>query len=245
MSKFEGMVKQVIDSNFYRWMVAYFIALTCVLLYPYVFESPVLIAKNDARWITGNNGVQFPGVGVIRSVSSTKEFGTALLHGKGITLEVWMQTSDIHQNGPARILSYSIDPWFRNFMLGQEGRKLVLRLRTTNTNLDGSNPELQVDNIFLPSEKSHIVISYDFDRTFVYKNGVLRLQILSPGGSFDNWDLSYPLLIGNENTGNRPWRGFVYSVAIYNRCISADETERNYRAGSAAGPTDGKERGRV
>jgi VanZ family protein len=29
-----------------------------------------------------------------------------------------------------------------------------------------------------------------------------------------NWNVNYPLLIGNERTGDRPWRGRVFSVAI-------------------------------
>jgi hypothetical protein len=245
MSNIAGSVKQVINSNLSRWMIAYFVALTGILLYPFGFESPVTIAGNDVHWIQRDNGVEFSGRGVIRSVSSTKEFGTSLMHGTGITVEVWMQTSDINQSGPARILSYSYDPWLRNFTLGQEERDLVLRLRTTKTNLDGSNPELRIGNFFLPNEKSHILISYDFVQTSIYKNGVLRLQVLSPGGDFDNWDISYPLLIGNENTGNRPWRGSVYLVACYNRCLSASEVERNYRAGSSIEPPNWKDSGRV
>jgi hypothetical protein len=216
-----------------------------ILLYPFLLESPVRVEKNNVKWIYGVNGVGFTEPGVIRSGSSAKEFGAALMHGKGITMEVWLQPSDIGQSGPSRILSYSFDPWLRNFTLGQEGRKLVLRLRTTKTNLDGSNPELHVDNILLPNEICQIMISYNFEQTYVYKNGVLKLQILSPGGNFDNWDLSYPLLIGNENTGNRPWRGSVYLVAFYNRCLAAEEIERNYKAGSSIKLPDGRESARV
>ena len=29
-----------------------------------------------------------------------------------------------------------------------------------------------------------------------------------------NWDASYPLVVGNERTGNRPWRGRVYTIEM-------------------------------
>ncbi|MCL5883931.1 MAG: VanZ family protein [Deltaproteobacteria bacterium] len=197
------------------------------------------------KWIHGGNGVDFTETGVIRSFPSTNGFGNVLMRGNGITIEVWVKPSDTIQGGPARILSYSFDPWLRNFTLGQEGSDLLLRLRTTKTNLDGSNPEFLVENIFAHNKMSHVVVSYDFKQLTVHQNGTLRLRSLSPGGNFDNWDLTYPLLIGNENTGNRPWRGFVYLVAFYNRCLSIEEIKRNYRAGSTIGPYGGRETERV
>lgn len=55
-----------------------------------------------------------------------------------------------------------------------------------------------------------------------------------------NWDDSFPLLIGNEQTGNRPWRGTVYRLQITNRAIAWKEIpEGSWENGlfaSIAGP---------
>lgn len=45
---------------------------------------------------------------------------------------------------------------------------------------------------------------------------------------FSNWE-TYPLLIGNEGTGDRPWRGTLREVAIYDRVVGSDEVPRSGR----------------
>jgi hypothetical protein len=45
---------------------------------------------------------------------------------------------------------------------------------------------------------------------------------------FSNWQ-DYPLLIGNEGTGDRPWRGVVRELAIYDRVLAGDEVTRSGR----------------
>ncbi|NJR74514.1 MAG: LamG domain-containing protein, partial [Scytonema sp. CRU_2_7] len=41
--------------------------------------------------------------------------------------------------------------------------------------------------------------------------------------NLSNWSLNYPLLIGNEPTGERPWKGYVSDVDIADRAISKNE----------------------
>ena len=41
--------------------------------------------------------------------------------------------------------------------------------------------------------------------------------------NFSNWDPHFPLLLGNERTGDRPWKGNVSEVYISNRAISEAE----------------------
>ncbi|MEA5502755.1 VanZ family protein [Halotia wernerae UHCC 0503] len=38
-----------------------------------------------------------------------------------------------------------------------------------------------------------------------------------------NWNFNYPLIIGNELTGDRPWKGYVSEIYIANRAISPNE----------------------
>ncbi len=41
-----------------------------------------------------------------------------------------------------------------------------------------------------------------------------------------NWDESFPLLVGNEQVGDRPWSGYVSSLAIADRAIAKKEVEQ-------------------
>ncbi len=44
--------------------------------------------------------------------------------------------------------------------------------------------------------------------------------------NLSNWNLNYPLIIGNERTGNRPWQGYVSEVYIANKAISPNEVNQ-------------------
>ncbi len=41
--------------------------------------------------------------------------------------------------------------------------------------------------------------------------------------SLSNWDLNYPLLIGNEKTGHRPWHGYISEFKIADKAIDGSK----------------------
>ncbi len=43
-----------------------------------------------------------------------------------------------------------------------------------------------------------------------------------------NWDMTYPFILGNELTGDRPWKGRIYELYIVNRAISEEEVEQAF-----------------
>lgn len=201
-----------------------------LLLWPFEFSWPFRVVPNAVAWLPGTGGVEFRGPGLIRSAGSARPLHDAMVAGAGWTLEIWATSSSIDQSGPARIVSYSLDTQLRNFTLGQDQDSLVLRLRTTHTNLDGK-PQLRVANVFHGPEPRHLVVSYDYSSERVYANGRLVAQASHRTGGFANWDPAYPLLLGNEGTGTRPWRGRLFLVALYGRALSSEEVGGNHRAG--------------
>jgi hypothetical protein len=52
---------------------------------------------------------------------------------------------------------------------------------------------------------------------------------------FANWDPDFTFQLGNEGTLDRPWRGNLYLVALYERALTDREVRMNHAAGSAAG----------
>lgn len=209
-------------------LILYAFILGGSLLWPFDFVS---IVRNDARWIENSKGIEFLKIGQAVSNASTQEFFDRLVKGRGLTLEVRLMTEDLSQSGPARILSYSIDPVLRNFTIGQSQDQLIIRLRTTETSLNGMNPHLVIDNVFNYKGLQHLVIIYDFLEQRVYVNGEQRARSKILKGSFSNWDPSCHLVIGNEVTGDRPWKGKIYYVAIYDRSLTKKEIRRNYLSG--------------
>ncbi len=207
------------------------------MFFPFDFGNPSSNASTVVRWLLDSHGIEISSSSAIRSLAPPQRFYDALVTGDGITIEIWLATEDIHQRGPARIVSYSYNKYLRNFTIGQEGKDLILRLRTTETDLNG-HPELDVKDVFIRNALQHITTTYDFYENKVYVNGKNRLNIKGYGGRFTNWDEDFNLIIGNELTGNRPWLGKIYKVAIYNRALSHQEVLQNYNAGSIVYPLD-------
>jgi len=209
--------------------IIYVFILGIFLLWPFDFDSHV---KNDARWIGNSNGIEFLNHGQAVSESSSREFFDRLVKGKGLTLELWLQTEDLTQSGPARILSYSINPVLRNFTVGQSRDKLVVKLRTTKTNLNGTDPQLVIADTFNSTSLQHIVIIYDFTEQRVYINGDQKARSNILKGNFSNWDRSCSLVVGNEATGDRPWKGKIYYAAVFDRALTEHEIRQYNLSGS-------------
>ena len=49
-----------------------------------------------------------------------------------------------------------------------------------------------------------------------------------------DWDSGFPLTVGNEHTGDRPWRGRVSRFAVLDRALSSGEVARGLRNGDAS-----------
>ena len=133
-----------------------------------------------------------------------------------LTVEAVFKSYDMHQRGPARILSYSSGTQERNFTLGQEGRKLIFRLRTTQTDLNGVDHEMELGEI-AAGRWHHVLVSYKDGELVCLLDGRETLKTDNLQGSFANWT-PQTLLFGDEVGGGRDWRGSVERIAIY-RCF--------------------------
>lgn len=153
-----------------------------------------------------------------------------------VTLEVWIQPSNITQDGPARILSLSSSKTERNATIGQglygqhAADLYVARLRTTTSSANGL-PAVVTPSGMATLELTHVVYTRRADgRATLYVNGQDR-GVLTINGEFANWDERMPLLLANELSEDRPWLGVFRLAAIYSRALSTAEVVHNYEAG--------------
>ena len=207
-------------------LILYAIFLSLILLWPFKFTFTG--KENHVKWSDASPGIDFIGEGQVISRPFSRPFYESLMKGKGFSLEVLISPANNQQGGPARIVSYSLNSNFRNFTLGQQGMDLIMRLRTKNTNLNGTEPMLVVEDVFTHAKPLHIVVSYNFEEQSVFVNGSIRTTSIIPGGDFKNWNPGYPLILGNEATGDRPWLGTIYYVAIYNYPVDARGVRSSY-----------------
>lgn len=192
-------------------------------------------AGGSVSWIAG--GLSVDAASVIRSAGAASKINSAVTASGEVTIEAWLRTTDLSQNGPARIVSLSQDPSNRNITLGQGvynngGDRVEVRTRTTATSNNGT-PAIASDRGSLGTALTHVLYSMDatgFGRLWV--DGVL-VETGAIGGTLSNWNGAYPLVLANEVTGNRPWLGELHLVAFYDRALGDAEVTQNFASGAS------------
>jgi hypothetical protein len=185
--------------------------------------------NNRVLWIKDVNAIEFIESSMVISDGNADKLFNNLKDRNEISVEAWVSPANLAQTGPARIVSISGDTLQRDFTLGQIGEDLAIRLRTTKTEQNGI-PELDTQKHVLTQQPTHIITTYDGNTKKLYINGQLHSESQQLNGDFSNWT-NYPLILGNELTGDRTWIGKIYLVAIYNRSLTPDEIFRNYQSG--------------
>ena len=180
------------------------------------------------RFQAGRMGLDLPVV--IASDGPATRLTQALRQAQQFALEVWITPAEGEQTGQARIVSLSLDRSKRSFSLVQEKGRYELRLRTSTTS-DNGTPATPTPDGTAMHRQAHLVATRTPD-------GVVRLFLdgqevatNTVAGDMNRWPDDCRLVVGNEVSGDRPWRGEIALVAIYARALSADEIARNFAAG--------------
>jgi len=205
------------------------------LVAAYTFDKAEVPGLTVRGGKLGSGRLTFEADGIAESAEPPAKLVEACQKSNEITIEAWIAPANTTQNGPARIVSLSADPYKRNFTLGQEGDKYEVRLRTTQAGENGMNPALATRG-GVAARLSHIVYTRAADgKAAIYVNGEVAASGTVPG-DLSSWDAGYRFALGNELTRDRPWRGELRLVALYSRALTPQEVERNYRAGATGGP---------
>jgi hypothetical protein len=150
------------------------------------------------------------------------------------SLEAWVTAANVSQEGPARIVSYSLGNGSRNVTLGQVLYSYNVRNRSLVTNANGS-PALQTSDADrdLQATLQHVVVTYDQYRgRRVYVDGVFTDDLDAEGpGRLWNWDAGHRLVLGNETSGGRAWDGQIRLAAVYEYALSDEQIQQNFDAG--------------
>lgn len=167
----------------------------------------------------------------IASLGPATKISSSCMASNAVTIEAWVRPAAVNQNGPARIITVSNGNNTRNFTLSQADTLADVRLRTTDTDENGT-PELQSDIAAFDGQIAHLAYTRSgvTDEASIWVNGQLN-GTTTVAGNFSTWDSSYQLVIANELGGERPWRGEIYLAAVYCRALSANEIWQNFEAG--------------
>jgi hypothetical protein len=141
-----------------------------------------------------------------------------------LTLEVELTPHARITSGLTAIVTSGRDERRENFLLGQRGDRLILRLRV------GPRGRGAYDDLDLgPLEAGrpvHLMVAYTPGRTTVYRDGEAAPTRRGLIGHFFQWR-PYPLVLGDRLDGGAAWPGHLRAVAVYDRLPSLEEARRN------------------
>lgn len=99
-------------------------------------------------------------------------FCNRIVRSGEITILLWVRPGNTTQRGPARIVTFSKDPWERNFTIGQVGNRLVFRLRTPVTGPNGIRPQVESAGVLEANRDVFVAAVYDGRVSRLYVDGL-------------------------------------------------------------------------
>jgi hypothetical protein len=155
----------------------------------------------------------------------------ACMASNQLTVEAYVKPANLTQDGPARMISVSVDTSNRNFTLGQHFDTWQMRTRTPDTGNNGATGSGSFSTAAKTVEVRlmHVVFTRDdWGHETIYVDG----QVLAERdvwGDFTNWNAAYRMVVGGELNNQRYWHGEVHKVAIYSRALTPQEVTQNYQ----------------
>lgn len=184
---------------------------------PFDWVAPANFKLNEAQLVADPRGASeqpalvFTGVGAVElPTSGVSDWQIA---PKSLQLFMTLGCSAAQQYGPARVITLSHDTLQRNFMLGQEGSALVLRLFRPGSTINGV-PDYRVEGFFANCRMKSIALSIRTGALELKVDGVSRLQIADSAITLDRWYTTYPVMLGNEGTWDRGWEGTIHELKL-------------------------------
>lgn len=147
------------------------------------------------------------------------------------SIEAWVIPNNIAQED-ARIITYSGSSTSRNFTLGQSLYNYEVLHRSSTTDQNTTFATADADER-LQASLQHVVVTFSPGQgRKIYVNGAFTGDVDSePAGTFNEWDNSFALVLGNETDGNSLWQGIIRMVAIHKRALSDSQIDQNFKSG--------------
>jgi VanZ family protein len=186
-------------------------------LWPFDFEAPARLENGATPSAQG--GLLFERPGLLESDGPPAWVRDAV-RAQGLALDLSLRSAVFPRVEFAPILTLSRNPYHRNMAVGQEGRDLVLRLRTPESQPKGRT--YRVPGVFPAPDWIDVAIVIGPGRVRITVDGTERVDLELPERPLSTWDPSYRLALGNEPDGNRPWFGELRRAVVRAGDIDVD-----------------------
>ncbi|WP_444998096.1 LamG domain-containing protein [Aliikangiella sp. IMCC44359] len=185
------------------------------------------------NWV-GGWGIQIVEGKAQGSTASSKKLHDLIKSTGEYSIEAWAAPANVTQEGPAGIISYSAGTTARNFTLGQTLYNYNFLNRTSETDANGE-PALSTPDAdeTLQAALQHVVVTFSpIEGRKIFVNGQLAAsEQVDTGGTLNDWDDTFALVMGNEASNDRLWQGTLRMVAIHNRALTQEQIVQNFDVG--------------
>ncbi len=191
-----------------------------------------LTLSGDVTWV-GGWGINVRSGKAQGSTTASRKLHSLIAATGEYSIEAWVAPGNVAQED-ARIVTYSGGTTTLNFMLGQTLYSYDFYNRSSRTNQAG-DPKLTTAaaDEDLQATLQHVVATYDpVNGRRIYVNGKYTGDAdPAAGGTIADWDDTFAFVLGNEVSGNRQFQGVFRLVAVYNRALTPQQIETNFKAG--------------
>ncbi len=142
------------------------------------------------------------------------------------TLEFTLASKVVRTERAEPIVALGSNPRTLDFLLAQDGDRLICQLRTSRTPKNAAPPNIDL-SWFGAGFWRHMVISYRPGEFVCYLDGHMMKQLTDIQGDLGTWT-AQPLVLAHKGKGKRSWRGEIERIAVFNRFIDEDEAERRF-----------------
>ncbi len=192
-----------------------------------------LTLSGNVDWV-GGWGIEIIDGKAQGSTATSKKLHDLITATGEYSIEAWVAPANVTQEGPARIISYSGGTTSRNFTLGQTQYNYDFLHRSSTTDANGEAALSTADaDEDLQATLQHVVATFDpVNGRRLYVNGVFTDDVdPASAGNLNDWDDSFALVLGNEVSNNRLWKGIIRMVAIHNRALTEAQIQQNFTVG--------------
>lgn len=142
------------------------------MLTPYDNRGPILIADDKTRAPKLADGfLTLDGDTMLRTESAPKAFCEQVTATGSISIETVVQSNDVTQHGPTRIVSNSLDTYMRNFTLGEENGRIIWRVRTPTLGENGTAIPIATPVLALDARPRHVLATFSGGVARIFVDG--------------------------------------------------------------------------
>lgn len=195
-----------------------------VTTFPEDCSPPPAANSREPEVVLGLDGLEADDLPRTIGQPSVAQIRRRLLVTNELTVETWFETSDLSQDGPARVLTISKGSATSlvNVHVGVTDDGISIRLRNSCDIFNW----IQIDDVLTADRPHHVVFTWSAGRISTWVDGTRVSRVEVPWGDFDRWNGNYRTVIGGEFGGGRAFSGTIYSVTMWDGALSDEEIVR-------------------